>query len=101
MNYRIVFCRGVNDTGEIDVTPLKSQTLQVLFLPLKGKSSKTISMANIPILYKFLKQKKVGGFLDLMVGFSRINETTETDLGDFRSDYLGEYDAICKTVLAC
>jgi hypothetical protein len=25
----------------------------------------------------------------------------ETDFGDLRSDYLGEYDAICKTVLAC
>jgi hypothetical protein len=23
------------------------------------------------------------------------------DFGDFRSDYLGEYDAVCKTVLAC
>jgi hypothetical protein len=28
-------------------------------------------------------------------------DTAETDFGDFRSDYLGEYDAICKTVLAC
>jgi hypothetical protein len=24
-----------------------------------------------------------------------------TDFGDFRSDYLGEYEAICETVLAC
>jgi hypothetical protein len=47
-------------------------------------------MANIPTLYEYLKQKKVGGCLDLIFG-----------LGDFRSDYLGEYDAICKTVLAC
>jgi hypothetical protein len=50
-------------------------------------------MANIPILYKYLKQKKVGGSLDLIFGLS--------DFGDFQSDYLGEYDAICKPVLAC
>jgi hypothetical protein len=58
---------GVNviviDSAEINVTPLKS--LQVLFRPFKGKSSKNISMANIPILYKYLKQKKVGGCLEL------------------------------------
>jgi hypothetical protein len=58
-------------------------------------------MANIPILYKYLKQNKVGGFLDLIFGSSGVNDTAETDFGDFRSDYLGEYDAICKTVLAC
>jgi hypothetical protein len=27
--------------------------------------------------------------------------TAETDFGDFQSHYLGEYDAICKTGLAC
>jgi hypothetical protein len=49
---------GVNDTAEINVTPLKSQTdftkllSYITFLSLKGKSSKNISMANIPILYK-------------------------------------------------
>jgi hypothetical protein len=58
-------------------------------------------MANIPILYKYLKQKKVGGCLDLIIDFSGVNDTAETDFGDFRSDYLGEFDAICKTVLAC
>jgi hypothetical protein len=77
------------------------QTLQVLFLLLKGKSSKNISMANIPILYKYLKQKKVGGRPDLIFGFSGVNDAAEPDFGDFRSDYLGEYDAIFKTVLAC
>jgi hypothetical protein len=58
-------------------------------------------MANIPILYKYLKQKKVVGCLDLIFGFRGVNDTAETDFGDFRRDYLGEYDAICKTVLAC
>jgi hypothetical protein len=60
-------------------------------------------MGNIPILYKYryLKQKKVGGCLDLILDFSGVNDTAETDFCDFRSDYLGEYDAICKTVLAC
>jgi hypothetical protein len=60
-----------------------------------------MSMANIPILYKYLKQKKVGGCLDLIFGFSVVIDTAETDFGDFRSYYLGEYDAICKTGLAC
>jgi hypothetical protein len=58
-------------------------------------------MANIPILCKYLKQKKVGGCLDLIFSFSGVNYTAETDLSDFRSDHLGEYDAIFKTVLAC
>jgi hypothetical protein len=58
-------------------------------------------MANIPILYKYLKQKTVGGCRDLIFGFSGVNDTAEIDFSDFRSDYLGEYDAICKTVLAC
>jgi hypothetical protein len=58
-------------------------------------------MAIIPILFKYLKQNKVGGCLDLIFGFSGVNDTAETDFGGFRSDYLGEYDAICKTVLAC
>jgi hypothetical protein len=95
--------RGVNDTAEINVTPRNlKQTWQVLFLPLKGKSSKNISMAHIliPVLYKY-KQKKVGGCLDLIFCFSGVNDTAETDFGDFWSDYLGEYHAICKTGLAC
>jgi hypothetical protein len=53
-------------------------------------------MAKIPE-----KPKKVGGCLDLIFGFSGVNDTAETDFGDVRSDYLGEYDAICKTGLAC
>jgi hypothetical protein len=82
--------------------PLKSQTdFTSPFSSFKAKTSKNISVANIPILYKYLKQKKVGGCLDLIFGFSGVNDTTETDFGDFGSDYLGEYDAICKTVLAC
>jgi hypothetical protein len=56
-------------------------------------------MANIPILYKYLKQKKVGGCQDLIFGFSGVNDTAETDFGDFRSDYHGEYDAIFETTL--
>jgi hypothetical protein len=38
----------------------------------------------------YLKQKKVGGWLDLIFGFSGVIDTAETDFGDFRSDYLGE-----------
>jgi hypothetical protein len=57
-------------------------------------------MANTPILHKY-EAEKIGGCLDLIFGSSGVNETAETDFGDFRSDCLGEYDAICKTVLAC
>jgi hypothetical protein len=32
--------------------------------------------------------------------FSGVNNNDETDFCDFRSDYLGKYDAICKMVLA-
>jgi hypothetical protein len=42
-------------------------------------------------------EKSWGGCLDLTFGFSGVNET---DFGEFRSDYLGEYDAICKRGLA-
>jgi hypothetical protein len=79
------------------LTPLKSQTdFTRPFSSFKGKSSKNILMANIPKLfkYRYLKQKKVGGCLDIIFGFSGVNETAETDFGDFRSDYLGEYDAM-------
>jgi hypothetical protein len=60
-------------------------------------------MANIPILYSTSTEsrKEVGGCLDLILDFSGVNDTAEADFGDFRSDYLGEYDAICKTGLAC
>jgi hypothetical protein len=58
-------------------------------------------MANIPILYKYLTQKKVGGCIDLIFGFSGVNDTAEIEFGDYRSDYLSEYDAICKPVLPC
>jgi hypothetical protein len=58
-------------------------------------------MANIPILYEYLKEKKVSGCLNLIFGFSGVSDTAETDFGDFQSDYLGEYDAIFQKVLAC
>jgi hypothetical protein len=93
---------GVNDTAESNATPLKSQTdFTSPFSCVKGKIQKNILMANIPILYKYLKQKKVESCLDLIFGFSGVNDTAESDFGDFRSDYLGEHDAICNTVLAC
>jgi hypothetical protein len=43
------------------MTPLNSQTgLRRVYFLLKGKSNKNISMANIPILYKYLKKKSWG-----------------------------------------
>jgi hypothetical protein len=52
-------------------------------------------MANIPIL-----QKKVGSCLNLIFGFSGVTDTAETNFGEFRSDDLGEYEAICEMALA-
>jgi hypothetical protein len=81
------------------VTPLKSQTdFTIPFSSFKGKIQQKYFNGKYPhtILYRYLKQKKVGGCLDLIFGFSDVNDTAETDFGD----YLGEYDAICKTVLA-
>jgi hypothetical protein len=63
-------------------------------------TAETISAVSLT-LYKYLKQKKVGGCLDLIFGFSGGNDTAEPDFGDFRSYYPGEYDTIYKTVLAC
>jgi hypothetical protein len=42
-----------------------------------------------------LSKKKVGEF---ETSFA-VNGTAETDFRDFRSDYLGKYEAICETVL--
>jgi hypothetical protein len=47
------------------------------------------------------KQKKSWGCLDLIFVFSGIIDTSETDFDDFGSEFLGEYEAICETVLAC
>jgi hypothetical protein len=41
------------------------------------------------------------GILNFIFGFSDVIDTAETDFRDFRRDYLGEYEAICETVLAC
>jgi hypothetical protein len=86
--------------AEFNVTPLKSQTdFTSPFSSVKGKIQQKYFNGKYPytIHYKYLKQKKVGGCLDLIFG---VNDTAETDFGDFRSDYLGEYDAICKTFLS-
>jgi hypothetical protein len=83
------------------VTPLKSQTDFTRPLSsVKGKIQQKYFNGKYPykVQCKYLKQKTVGGCLDLIFRFSGINDTVETDFGEFRSDYLGEYDAICKTV---
>jgi hypothetical protein len=51
-------------------------------------------------LYKYFKQKKSWGILNFIFGFISVIDIPETDFGDFRSDFLGEYEAICKTVLS-
>jgi hypothetical protein len=82
------------------LTPLKSQTdFTSPFSSFKEKIPQKYFNGKYPHTYKYLKQKKVGSCLDLIFGFSGVHHIAETDFGDFRSDYLGEYDAICKTVL--
>jgi hypothetical protein len=74
------------------------------YLILKRTISKTISWVNIPIDVISLGKKSYGilNFIfGFKIGFSGVNDTAETDFGVFRSDYLGEYEAICETVLAC
>jgi hypothetical protein len=67
---------------------------------LKGISSKTISFVNIPIPYLYFKPKS-WGITDFIFGVSRVIDLAETKFDDFRSDYLGEYEAIFGTVSAC
>jgi hypothetical protein len=94
---------GVNDTAEINVTPLKSQTdFTSPFSSFKGKIQQKYFNGKYPHITQVQKkQKKDGGCLDLIFGFSGVNNTTETDFGYIRRDYLGEYDDICTTGLAC
>jgi hypothetical protein len=83
------------------VTLLKSQTdFTSPFSSLKGKIQQKYFNGKYPHTIQVIEAKKVGGCQDLIFGFS-VNDTAEIDFGDFRSDYLGEYDAIFKTVLAC
>jgi hypothetical protein len=35
------------------------------------------------------------------VGFRGLIDTAEADFGDFRIEFLGEYEPICETALAC
>jgi hypothetical protein len=47
-----------------------------------------------------LNTKKFGNSR-LHFGFSGLIDPAVTDFDDFRSDYLGEYEAICETGFAC
>jgi hypothetical protein len=77
--------------------PLKPKNdFESPYLILKRTSSKTISWVYIPIRFNFFKQKSYG-ILNFIFGFSGVIDTAETDFGDFRSDYLGEYEAVCET----
>jgi hypothetical protein len=102
-----------NDTAEtvsaVSMTPLKfgwqplkpKNDFESPYLILKRTSSKTISCVNIPKRYNNFKQKKGYGLLNFIFGFSGVIDTAETNFGDFWSNHLGEYEAICETVLAC
>jgi hypothetical protein len=51
----------------------------------------------IPSLYR----KRSWGILDFIFGFRGGIDPVETDFGDFRIDFLGEYHAKCETALGC
>jgi hypothetical protein len=62
--HRLNDFRGVNDTAEINVTPLKSQTdFTSPYSSVKGKIQRKYFNGKYPhtTVYKYLKQKKVGG----------------------------------------
>jgi hypothetical protein len=68
------------------VTTLKSQTdFTRPFSFFKGKIQLKYFNDKYPhtIQVQYLKQKKVGGCLDLFFGFSGVNDTAETDFGHF------------------
>jgi hypothetical protein len=44
--------------------------------------------------------KKNWGILDFIFGFSGVIDPAQTEFDDFRSDYLGEYEARCEMGLA-
>jgi hypothetical protein len=76
------------------VTPHKSQTdFTSPFSSVKGKIQQKYFNGKYPHTIQVIEAEKDGGCLDLIFGFSGVNDTAETDFG--------EYDAICKTVLAC
>jgi hypothetical protein len=50
--------------------------------------------------YTNIEHKKVGGCLDLIFGFSGNFDIAEIDFDENASEYLGEYETICETVLA-
>jgi hypothetical protein len=84
------------------MTPLKPKNdFESPYLISKRTSSNTILWVYIPIRCNYFNQKKSYGILNFIFGCSGVIDTTETDFGDFRSDYLGEYEVICETVLAC
>jgi hypothetical protein len=91
---------GVMDTAEtisaVSMTPLKlmwhrwnlKHTFTSTFSSFKGKIQQTCFNGKYPHTIQVLEEEKSWGL-------------PRPHFGDFRSDYLGEYDAICKTVLAC
>jgi hypothetical protein len=80
---------GVNDTAEINVTPLETQTdFTSPFSSFKGKIQQKYFNGKYPHTIQVLKA-------EISWGLHRPH------FGDFRSDYLGQYDAMCKTALAC
>jgi hypothetical protein len=84
------------------MTPLKSQTeFTRPFSSFEGKIQQKYFNDKYPHTIQVLEAQKSWGCLDLIFDFRGVNYTAETDFGDFQSDYLGEYDAICKTVLSC
>jgi hypothetical protein len=74
------------------VTPLKSQTdFTSPFSSFKGKIQQKYFNCKYPhttvYTIQVLEAEKSWGLPNLIFGFSGVNDTAETDFGDFRSDY--------------
>jgi hypothetical protein len=89
--------RGLNATAEIlwhRGNPYKNEYW--FSFPLKGNHRKNqyIRKHCKPIVTRKRQYERGKNF-----GFRGLIETAESDFGDFRIDFLAEYEAICKTAL--
>jgi hypothetical protein len=66
----------------------------------KGNIPKNYFIGKYPLYHILTLKKKSWGILDFIFGFSGAIDFAKTDIDDFRSYYLGKYQAICEAALA-
>jgi hypothetical protein len=102
---------GVNETAEVDSAvslwnPLwhsrsPCENEYWLSIPLKGYYSKNKYIQKHYIHIVTRRQKCARGTPAKKVGFRSLIDTAEANFGDFRIEFLSEFEAICETALAC